>query len=279
MAVAARFLDELAANATVAPVTRLVDGWLAKTAPHLVFRRANAVLPPPGAGLDPASASGTLGELEAWYGSLGRRVIVQVSAADPDHLALDALLAGRGYGFEAPVDVLVGDLAVVADAGGRAAAGPAGSLTGRGGAAARFVVDEGIDPDWARRHGSAHGDDRLGRARTEAYGAMLAPLGPQGLGGVALVGSEVVGIGFAVLERGWAGVFGMGTAPSWRRLGVAGSLLGALAGEARRRGARGSYLQVEVDNEAAGRCYRGLGFERSHGYHYRVSSPPSLEQA
>ena len=40
-----RALDEVAANATVAPVTRLVDGWLAKAAPDLPFRRANAVLP------------------------------------------------------------------------------------------------------------------------------------------------------------------------------------------------------------------------------------------
>ena len=49
-----RLLDEVAANAVPAPVTRLVDGWLAKSAPELPFRRANSVLPPMAAGTDPS---------------------------------------------------------------------------------------------------------------------------------------------------------------------------------------------------------------------------------
>ncbi len=78
-----RLLDELAANATVAPVTRLVDGWLAKAAPGLPFRRASSVLPAPGAGTDHRATTATLDELEAWYRSLGLRLLVQVSSADP----------------------------------------------------------------------------------------------------------------------------------------------------------------------------------------------------
>lgn len=86
-------------------------------------------------------------------------------------------------------------------------------------------------------------------------------------------GSASAGVGFAVLERGCAGVFGMGTAVAWRRRGVGGALLGALAIEARDRGATRLYLQVETDNDAAQGLYRGLGFTCSHGYHYRVSAP------
>lgn len=281
MADEGRTLDEVAANATVAPVTRLVDGWLAKAAPQLPFRRANAVLPAPGAGGDQRAVDRTLDALEAWYRALSQRVIVQVSEADPAHAELDAHLAARGYEVEAPVDVLVADVSAVADSGAHAADGLAVSLEERGAADADLVVDEGADEAWAARY-VVHGEDDLWRARIEAYGRMLALLGSGTLGGAASIGGAadgpaVAGVGFVVVERGWAGVYGMVTAPAWRRLGVAGALLGALATEARRRGATRSYLQVEVDNHAARRCYLGLGYARSHGYHYRVSTSAARE--
>ena len=134
------------------------------------------------------------------------------------------------------------------------------------------VVDEGIDEAWAHRYGAVHGENAVWRARTEAYGRMLGGLGPSILGGAVLVGDLVAGVGFVVLERGWAGIYGMGTAPAWRRTGVAGALLGALAREARRRHGTHAYLQVELDNVGAQSLYRGMGFGESHAYHYRVSA-------
>lgn len=287
---AGRALDEVAANATVAPLTRLVDGWLCKVAPEIGFRRANAVLPAVGAGSDARGASSTLDAVEAWYRTFRQRVVVQVSSADPAAAALDELLARRGYGVEAPVDVLVADTEHVAEGGGpgtdawrvavreHALAGT-GPFAGSGPAApgdeppVSVAVDEGVDPAWAQRYGAVHGDDAVWRARTEAYGRLLAGLGPSILGAVALVGDEAVGVGFAVLERGWAGVYGMGTAPPWRRMGVAAALVGAVAVEARHRHGTRLYLQVERDNPAAQSLYRGLGFTDSHGYHYRASAP------
>ncbi len=115
-----RLLDELAANATAAPVTRLVDGWLAKAAPAC-RSGASAVLPPLGAGTDHRAATATLDVLEAWYRSLGLRLLVQVSSADPAASDLDALLAARGAEVEAPVDVLVAD---ARGGGGRRGARP-----------------------------------------------------------------------------------------------------------------------------------------------------------
>ncbi|CAN5416970.1 GNAT family N-acetyltransferase [soil metagenome] len=257
-----RVLDELAANATVAPLTRLVDGWLCKAAPEVPFRRANAVLPAVGAGGDHRSASATLDAIEAWYRSFGQRVLVQVSSADPTSPALDEQLAARGYAVEAPVDLLVAETDRIAEGGGP------------GADPWRAVVDEGVSVAWARRYGAVHGDDAVWRARTEAYGRMLGGLGPAILGGAALVGEDVVaGVGFTVLERGWAGIYGMGTAPAWRRTGVARGLLVALAVSARERFATHLYLQVERDNPGAQALYRGVGFTDSHGYHYRVSGP------
>ncbi|MCU1496355.1 MAG: Arginase/agmatinase/formimionoglutamate hydrolase arginase family-like protein [Acidimicrobiales bacterium] len=283
-----RLLDEVAANATAAPLTRLVDGWLCKAAPALPFRRANAVLPAPGAGADHRAASAALDAIEAWYGALGQRVLVQVSSADPATVELDAVLERRGYRIEAPVDLLVAETDRIVDAGSRGAdalrvaveeralAGVSPFRTPRPSGAeppVHLVVDEGVSAAWAARYGEVHGTDDSWRARTEAYGFMLGGLGPAILGGAATVGPAVVGVGFAVLERGWAGIYGMGTAPGWRRMGVAAALLGALATEARHRHGTHLYLQVETDNPAAQALYRGLGFTESHAYHYRVSAP------
>jgi ribosomal protein S18 acetylase RimI-like enzyme len=241
-----RLLDEIAANATPAPITRLVDGWLAKSAPGLPFRRANAVLPAEGAGADPERTAAVLDELTAWYGAQHQRLIVQVPSTDP---ALDALLAARGLTIEAPVDVLV----TTPFAG---AAGPDVS------------VQVGVDAAWATEYGAVHGDDDRSRARVEAYGRMLTDLGPAAVAAVARRDGELAGVGFGVRERGWLGIFGMGTAPAHRRHGVARSLLAALAD------GTDAYLQVEVDNPAAQALYRGAGFTPSHRYHYRVSPPP-----
>ncbi len=240
-----RVLDEVAANATPAPITRLVDGWLAKSAPGLPFRRANAVLPAEGAGADPDRAGAVVDELAGWYRDQGRRLVVQVPSTDP---ALDALLAARGLAVEAPVDVLV-----------------ATPLTTTGRAAVEVEVTVGVDEAWARRYGEIHGDDAGSRARVEAYGRMLTDLGPAAVAAVARREGELAGVGFAVAERGWLGVFGMGTAAAHRRRGVARSVLAALAA------GRATYLQVEVDNPGAQALYRGLGFTESHRYHYRVT--------
>jgi ribosomal protein S18 acetylase RimI-like enzyme len=271
-------LDELAANAAAAPMTRLVDGWLAKAAPLLPFRRANAVLPPPSAGDDARSATHALDALDAWYRSLGRRLLVQVPSSDP---VLDELLAARGLAIEAPCDVLVADIDVVAEAGSRSLDRLRVAAEEREASSDPLAlrVDVGVDAPWSRRHGRV-GDDPW-RLRLEGYGRMLSVLGTDALAATATspVGAdahlELIGTGIAVLDRGWAGVFGMATTTAWRRCGVGGALLGALATAAEERGARHLYLQVECDNAPAQRLYRGLGFNRSHGYHYRVSEARS----
>lgn len=264
-------LDELAANATVAPITRLVDGWLAKAAPGLPFRRANAVLAPSGAGADPRATVHALDVLEAWYRSRGQRLLVQVPSGE---VALDALLDARGLTVEAPVDVFVAEVEPVADSASRAGDRMRVAAQEAGGRAVDVHVEVGLVDEWALSSGVQHRDGAPSRARTEAYVRMLAVLGADAMAATAVADGETVAVGFAVLERGWAGIYGMATAEAWRRRGLGGALLGALVIEARSRSAHHLYLQVEVDNVAAQALYRGLGFTRSHGYHYRVSDSP-----
>jgi ribosomal protein S18 acetylase RimI-like enzyme len=75
-----------------------------------------------------------------------------------------------------------------------------------------------------------------------------------------------------VLERGWMGVYSMGTRPEARRRGAATAVLHALARWAVSRGAAHTYLQVEATNDAARQLYIRAGFETAYRYHYRTSA-------
>lgn len=87
---------------------------------------------------------------------------------------------------------------------------------------------------------------------------------------IARVEGRPAGVGIAVCEGGWSGVFCMATDPAMRRRGVARAVLSALAEWSRAQRAHGLYLQVECDNAPAQALYASLGFTRSHGYHFRA---------
>lgn len=87
----------------------------------------------------------------------------------------------------------------------------------------------------------------------------------------AMSGDDVVAVGRAVADAGWAGVFGMATLPEARGRGAAHSVLAALADWAGVHGADRMYLQVERDNVPALRLYERAGFTEVCGYHYRTA--------
>jgi GNAT superfamily N-acetyltransferase len=83
----------------------------------------------------------------------------------------------------------------------------------------------------------------------------------------ATIGSDVVAVGRAVADTGWAGVFGMATLPEVRGKGAARKVLAALAAWAGEHEAGRMYLQVERDNIPALRLYERTGFsEYRHSY-------------
>jgi ribosomal protein S18 acetylase RimI-like enzyme len=250
-------LDEMGFNATAATTVQLLDGWVLRAAPEYPFRRCNSVFPNRGDGPPHGTA---LALVEDFYESRGLVPRFHLSpAAQPADL--DATLDRAGYEVEAPVDVLVAEVAEVLDAGRR--------LPRAGGAAVH--VADGIDDAWSHAYGALHGDESVTRARVEAYGRLMRTLGPPVVVATADLDGEPAGVGFGVVERGWLGVFGMGTRPDARRRGIATALLGALASSAAGHGATRCYLQVEVDNDAAQSLYRRAGYRRAYGYHYRAA--------
>lgn len=86
----------------------------------------------------------------------------------------------------------------------------------------------------------------------------------------AEVDGQVVAVGRAVAEQGWAGVFGMATLPHARGQGAARSVLAALASWAAAREANHMYLQMEKANNTAFRLYERTGFREVCTYHYRI---------
>jgi len=139
-------------------------------------------------------------------------------------------------------------------------------------AAAEFEIttDETVDEAWLVANAGAHGADESSRVRLAVYARLLARLGPRAAA-VALRLPDIgaAAAGFVVVERGWAGIFGMGTNPAARRRGVATAILHALAQHARDHGAAQLYLQVEEDNDPALALYARAGFAPAYRYHYR----------
>jgi GNAT superfamily N-acetyltransferase len=251
-------VEELAANAVAATTVQLVDGWLLRAWPEAPFRRCNSVLAIRG---DARGLDARIRIAESFYRRRDLPVRFQLGpVVEPPEL--EPQLAARGYEIEARSMLQVARIADVLRATADA---------GRG----RLCTEVAERPDaaWLAAAADGHGDERGGRSRVLSYGGLLARIGPRGA--VAVVrdaddaGGAVVGTGFVVVERGWAGVFGMGTRPQQRRRGVATALLHALADRAARLGAKRAYLQVEADNVPALALYAHAGFDAAWGYHYR----------
>jgi GNAT superfamily N-acetyltransferase len=105
-------------------------------------------------------------------------------------------------------------------------------------------------------------------ARGSVVGSPTGVLrGPVGVG-ESSVAVDIVGVGVA--QDGWLGLFSVTTAPSARRHGVGRAVVGALGGWAAQRGARESYVQVELENLPALAFWASLGFTVAHRYHWRI---------
>jgi GNAT superfamily N-acetyltransferase len=233
-------VEELAARGWPAAETVRAEGWLLRHTPSLTRRRSNSALPLADDHGDPVL-------VEDFYARRGARAVVQVSPAER-RTGLDEELARRGWSHEGETDVLLADADTVL---ARTALG-------------EVALARRPDPSWVaawaacdpRPDAAEHARDVFARIEPEAAFALAA---------------DRLGAGIAVCERGWVGLFSVVTAAGARRRGTAGNVLHALTRWAVDRGARRAYLQVEADNAVAQAFWASAGFERSHGYHYRVA--------
>lgn len=252
---AVALLEELAANATAATTVQLLGDWLLRASPELPFRRSNSVLV---RGSD--GAAGLDARLAVAADFAGRHGIPLRLQLSPDLFpALDAALAARGLVREAPVTVMTASAASV--------------LTRLPSSPVPCRRSAEVDAGWIEAYAAAYEDAGPG-SRTAAYGRSLRALGPRTVTLQADLDGAPAGVGFAVAERGWTGVFGMATTPARQRRGVATAVLRALAGWAVDVACPELYLQVEDGNDGAVTLYEKAGFRPHHGYHYRTREEP-----
>lgn len=245
-----RHLEALAMRALPARAVRCLHGWrLARSAGRI--RRINSVQAVDwsgGAQLDRAVA-----EVEAFYGAhqlVPRFRLTRVSRPE----GLDDALAARGWETEAPSDVLV------AGVGGPSE--PSGP----------HPVDLGTAPQpawlavWLAEASLPDAEERRALVGRLPTGTVYA---------LARAEGRPAGVGLAVVEGAWAGIFAMRTAPWCRRRGVARAVLGALARRAAAMGVGRLYLQLDRAAPAAAALYRSAGFGVAYGYHYRTRGRPA----
>jgi GNAT superfamily N-acetyltransferase len=241
-------LQERAARALPAEHVEDAEGWWLRHSPGCSWW-AGSVLPHGAAGR--AELVRRVVRAERFYAGRGALARFQISPpACPE--GLDAFLAERGYRRESPMSLQVVPTPRVLERV------PAGSL--------RVRVDDRPTRGWFAAWRAVHGHG--GDARPEWD--LLARVARPGAYAHAVSGGDVVAVGRAVADAGWAGVFGMATLPEARGKGAARAVLAALAGWAVAHRADRMYLQVERGNIPALRLYERAGFAELCAYHYRT---------
>jgi GNAT superfamily N-acetyltransferase len=239
-----RDLQERSARALPAGHVERTGGWWLRHAPGCSWW-AGSVLPH-----GESDVAHGVAAAEKFHAARGTPVRFQITpGACPGDL--DAHLAGRGYLRESPMSLRVARTAGVRDR-----------------VAGRVVLAGRPERAWFEAWHSLLGDGTEPAAEWD----LLARVELPSAYARAMAGDEVVAVGRAVADTGWAGLFGMATIPRARGTGAARTVLAALATWAHTQGADQLYLQVDRDNAPALRLYERAGFTELAAYHYRLSS-------
>lgn len=238
-------LEPLADDAWPARERERLGGWRLNASSGRSMR-INACWPLEAPDRDPDAA---LDAAEAWFAARGLPPRFKLTDGVFAPADLPERLSRRGYGPVKETLVMLGPAEGRDD--------PAIRLTGAPDAAFEAVFT------------ATAGDPEDGRERLEALGRIPAPACFARLdidGAPAAIGAAAVGGGFA-------GIFGMRTAPDHRRKGLARRVLRALLAEAKNLGADRAWLQVEADNAPAVALYAEEGFEPAYAYRYWIKTP------
>ncbi|MCC6616822.1 MAG: GNAT family N-acetyltransferase [Anaerolineae bacterium] len=234
----AHTLEDITNRALPARITLDYDGWLLR-ATDSRMRRANSIQP---YGPSTLPLAEKIDYCEAFYRERERRIVYKMISAIEQPALADALIA-RGYVEDCLMSVQICDLG----------AGAAPTLPDGLALDVRSQADE----DWQVAILGLHDPAEHGLMATPSmYAAIEAPIGCFRL----THRDETVAMGFAVLERGWLGLYSLIVAPDQRGRGFGSALVGGMLAWGARQGAQSAYLQVLWNNVPALRLYSSYGF-------------------
>lgn len=230
-----------------------LGGWLLRASGGFT-NRANSVLAigEPGMPMDVAVL-----EVTDWYTDRGLRPVAAAPEPRLDEDDTEQLLAAAGAFAAAGWTPIKGAGAVVMT-------GPTGELRGAGRGlptGLRLQVRDAPDAAWMQQY------HYRGLAVPE-HGVRLLTSAPEQIFASILDGERVVGVVRGSLAERWAGLTAMEVDPAYRRQGLAGALVAAVAQWGWQRGARSVQLQVGQNNAEARQLYLASGFTEHHHYAY-----------
>ncbi|MEV4616029.1 GNAT family N-acetyltransferase [Kitasatospora sp. NPDC049258] len=238
-------LQRIAAAGWPAVEQQPLGGWTLRASAGFT-RRANSVqaLGDPGMPLPAA-----LDAVRAWYAARGLPGYVEVvTPGSPAGLAAELERDGAAL---APTQVRLAPLAALA-------------ALAREPQAVR--LSRTADAGWLSLYRRVTGDAEVERAARQVLhgGPSVWFAAVPG----AVPGAPPLAIGRLTVHGAWACFGAVEVAPAARRRGLATTVMAVLAARAAEEGARGGFLQVEAENDAALALYDRLGFTTSHTYHY-----------
>ncbi len=237
-------LEPLADDAWPARVRERLGGWRLNASSGRSMR-INACWPLAAPDRDPEAA---LGAVEAWFAERGLPARFKLTDGLIAPADLAERLAARGYAPSKRTVVMLGRLDGLA--------GWEGDPSIR--------LSTAPDATFEAVFTATAGDPEDGRERVEALGRIPAPARFARLD----IDGAPAAIGCGAINGAFVGVFGMRTAPAYRRNGLARRIFRALLAEARAQGAEQAWLQVEADNSAAIALYAAEGFAPAYHYQY-----------
>lgn len=239
-------------------------GWVLRHSQG-VTRRANSVFPNAAfpniiGGEHLYDLDEAVGAVEEWYARRGARARYQLCAASLP-AELDTRLGSVGYGVAARTGVHLAPVAGVLER--------MENLAMSNAAYRPTVTVHLLDLPNAAWWGCYAEGDELDAAGVTGRQAIVAGITRPASYALALIEGEPAGVGSAVADGEFAGLFNIATRPRFRRMGVGQAVMAALTQWSRDAGAGTLYLQVMDQNRPARSLYAALGFVPLYHYHYR----------
>ena len=243
------FYEELQSNAFPALQTLMYDGWSVRFGGGFTYRVncANPMYP------EHLPVSEKIPYVEELYHKSGLSMCIfkiHEGMDDVRRQACQDLLDGRGYATERDGNIFVCDL-------NRFSRQPNASVD----------VSGGMSQQWLDGFLTMNGTPDTQRA---AAAAMLQNTACPVAAASIWENGAMVACGLGVIERGHVGLNDIFVDCSCRRRGLGADICTAIMQAGKAQGCDTAYLQVLSDNLGARALYRGLGYQETYEYWFRI---------